>query len=256
MHTPYTYRVKFTPTGQYYYGVRYSKACHPADLWVSYFTSSKNVKKLIKENGIESFTIEIRKTFNNKEHAIAWEEKVTRRVIHWPNYLNANSAGAFNHSKSVNGGVRTVELGTGIHSMTREQKSAAGRKGGLALGKRKKETGLTKNEKLGIIEGRRKISVRRKLGNLTDKEKAALADTTLRRNNGDWTENETAAYAKLTERRKAAEWTTEELAGFNKVSNHRKSGRWITDGKCNKFTTEDCAPLDWIFGFTRKKKGA
>jgi len=38
---PYTYKLIFKPTGQYYYGVRYAKGCQPSDLWDKYFTSSK-----------------------------------------------------------------------------------------------------------------------------------------------------------------------------------------------------------------------
>lgn len=49
-------------------------------MWVTYFTSSKIVKKLIKDFGKNSFKTEIRRTFSSKEAAIVWEEKVLRRL--------------------------------------------------------------------------------------------------------------------------------------------------------------------------------
>ena len=255
MSQPYTYRVKFIPTGEYYYGVRYSKNCKPSDLWVTYFTSSNKVMKLINEHGKESFDIEVRRIFDTKEQAIQWEERVTRRVIYWPNYLNANSGKAFNHSKSVNGGLVAVNRGTGIHAMSSVEKAVAGRKGGLSLARRKLESGLTDNEKDGHVIRASKISVRRLSGNWTQKEIDANKKTQERRSAGDWTNNERNAYAKLAERRKAGEWTDQELLGFKKTSESRKAGRWITDGTRNKFVSTE-PPLGWSYGFIRKKKGA
>lgn len=77
---PYTYLIKFIPTGQCYYGVRYSKNYTPDDLWVTYFTSSRFVKKLITEYGKNSFTYEVRRTFTSATQARRWEEKVLRRL--------------------------------------------------------------------------------------------------------------------------------------------------------------------------------
>ncbi len=49
---PYTYLIKFKPTGQVYYGVKYASRCNPDDLWIIYFTSSKYIKQLIKTYGL------------------------------------------------------------------------------------------------------------------------------------------------------------------------------------------------------------
>lgn len=65
-NTPYTYRISWSDTGMNYYGVRYAKNCHPSDLFVTYFTSSKHVKNYIKEHGMPDI-IEIRKTFTSKD---------------------------------------------------------------------------------------------------------------------------------------------------------------------------------------------
>ena len=77
---PYTYFLVHVQTGQKYYGVRYAKGCNPSEFWVSYYTSSKYVKKLILETGADSFIFEIRKTFNTPLAARAWEHKVLRRM--------------------------------------------------------------------------------------------------------------------------------------------------------------------------------
>jgi hypothetical protein len=79
-NTPFTYKLIFKPTGQYYYGVRFAKGCHPSDLWDKYFTSSKHIHKLIKEYGLNSFSFKIMKTFTTEQAAIAHEYNVLTRV--------------------------------------------------------------------------------------------------------------------------------------------------------------------------------
>lgn len=77
---PFTYKLIFKPTGQYYYGVRFAKGCQPSDLWDKYFTSSKHVHKLIKEYGLNSFSFKVMKIFTNKTDAINHEHNVLTRV--------------------------------------------------------------------------------------------------------------------------------------------------------------------------------
>lgn len=79
MTIPYTYLIKFIPTGQVYYGSRTANNCHPDDLWVLYFTSSKTIKNLIQEYGKEAFSYEVRKTFKTTRECLEWEHKVLRR---------------------------------------------------------------------------------------------------------------------------------------------------------------------------------
>lgn len=76
----YTYYLYHKPTGQKYYGVRYSKKCHPSDLWITYFSSSQTVSDLIKEYGIDSFKFEVRKTFDSVDKARKWEQRVLWRL--------------------------------------------------------------------------------------------------------------------------------------------------------------------------------
>jgi hypothetical protein len=93
---PYTYLIKHCPTGQVYYGFRSANKVDPhEDLWKQYFTSSPNVQKLIEETGVDSFDAEVRRVFETKEQAVAWETKVLRRckVLHDPKWINQNVAG-------------------------------------------------------------------------------------------------------------------------------------------------------------------
>jgi len=80
-HVGYTYLIRFKLTGQVYYGSRCAKGCHPDDLWVTYFTSSKLVHRLIDEHGKDSFDFEVRATFpESPKDAQEWERKVLRRI--------------------------------------------------------------------------------------------------------------------------------------------------------------------------------
>lgn len=78
--TPYTYAVLNKNTGKRYYGCRYAKNCHPNDLWKTYFTSSKIIKSLVKDSGIDCWEIQIRQVFNDIISCKFWEEKVLRRL--------------------------------------------------------------------------------------------------------------------------------------------------------------------------------
>lgn len=77
---PFTYLIVCNPTGQAYYGVRYSKKADPDTLWRTYFTSSKYVRELVSTHGKSAFSFEIRKTFNTAKAAWEWEQKVLRRL--------------------------------------------------------------------------------------------------------------------------------------------------------------------------------
>lgn len=85
----YTYLIGWTKLNKFYYGVRFSKNCRPEDLWVTYFTSSKHVKSFTNQYGKPDI-IEIRKTFEDKNKARLWEEKVLKKmkVLEKDNWLN------------------------------------------------------------------------------------------------------------------------------------------------------------------------
>lgn len=102
---PYTYLIKFIPTGQVYYGVRWANKVAPEDdLWKRYFTSSKYVKELIDEYGSEWFEYEIRRVFDDVDKARKWEEQVLIKmnVLNEDKWLNKNNTIAINAMKGEN----------------------------------------------------------------------------------------------------------------------------------------------------------
>lgn len=93
---PYTYLIRHRPTDRVYYGVRSANKVDPEqDLWHHYFTSSPKVQQLIEETGRDSFDVEIRRVFETREQAIAWETRVLRRcrVLEDDRWINQNVAG-------------------------------------------------------------------------------------------------------------------------------------------------------------------
>jgi hypothetical protein len=98
---PYTYLVKFKPTGKVYYGSRCQNATKfnrtPAeDFWHRYTTSSENINNLINEHGKEAFEYEIRRTFNSVEEMANWETRVLTRcrvLEKQDQWMNGNVAG-------------------------------------------------------------------------------------------------------------------------------------------------------------------
>ena len=78
--TPYTYVVAHLPTGKRYYGSRYSRRCDPSDLWVSYFTSSRRIRQMVKEEGKGAFVASVRRIFPSIETCLRWETFVLRRL--------------------------------------------------------------------------------------------------------------------------------------------------------------------------------
>ena len=89
IYTPFTYHIAWTNIDKHYYGVRYAEGCQPSDLWSSYFTSSKLVFDYRQQYG-EPDVIEIRRTFDDADSAVAWEHKVLQRlnVLESDNWLN------------------------------------------------------------------------------------------------------------------------------------------------------------------------
>ncbi len=90
----YTYKVTNKITGQFYFGSRtnnIAKGRTPEeDIWKCYFTSSKTVKRLMEEYGIDSFDVEIILTDEDYGKCF-WEEQ---RLIyeHKDNPLRLNKA--------------------------------------------------------------------------------------------------------------------------------------------------------------------
>jgi hypothetical protein len=101
MNIPYTYLIGWSQYHKFYYGVRYSNNCHPSDLFVTYFTSSKPVFDMINLYGKPDI-IQVRKTFLDKFSAINWERKVLIKIkaVKRKDFLN-RSDNLFPFCKSI-----------------------------------------------------------------------------------------------------------------------------------------------------------
>lgn len=74
---PYFYKLKHLPSGRYYVGSQYGLKSDPTNLLKTYVTSSKYVKQLIEQDGIDSFKIE---RIVIREDAREYEAKFLKRL--------------------------------------------------------------------------------------------------------------------------------------------------------------------------------
>jgi hypothetical protein len=77
--TPYLYLVGWSKENVWYIGRQTGVNCHPGNLWVSYFTSSKYVKSFRDEHG-EPNIIECRWVFDSIEECCASEDRLLERL--------------------------------------------------------------------------------------------------------------------------------------------------------------------------------
>jgi hypothetical protein len=89
--------------------VRYARKCHPDDLFVKYFTSSKKVHLLIEQEGLPDI-IAVRKVFSKTLKARYWEETVLRRIgaVKSKKWLNQHNAGKYFTGGSCKGRVLSI----------------------------------------------------------------------------------------------------------------------------------------------------
>ena len=75
-YNSYFYIIRHKPTGKIYAGCRYAKDCNPLELLranTGYYTSSKIVSKLIKQDGLRSFEILEIRIFKERNQAYLYE---------------------------------------------------------------------------------------------------------------------------------------------------------------------------------------
>lgn len=77
---PYTYLIGWKDHDKWYYGSRTANGCHPAELWVKYFTSSTYVAEARKVYG-EPDIVVVRKIFSCKKKCMIYEAGIIRRLI-------------------------------------------------------------------------------------------------------------------------------------------------------------------------------
>lgn len=109
---PYTYVVVHKKSGSWYYGVRTKAGCQPEDLWSTYFTSSKRVHDLLKQDGKDSFTVAVRRVFSSESDAILWEHRVLRRILGREKCLNECAFPAVTQEARARGNKKRGEVGS------------------------------------------------------------------------------------------------------------------------------------------------
>jgi hypothetical protein len=87
----YTYKITEKETGKFYIGARGSKKDPLLDLGIKYFSSSRNLKSIIFESGIESFIFEIIKD-SYKSWKEAYDDEQSMIFDNWENPLKMNKA--------------------------------------------------------------------------------------------------------------------------------------------------------------------
>ena len=109
----YVYKITLKSTGQYYFGSRFkhtkSNIQPENDIWIRYFTSSKYIKKLIFEFGINEFAVEILKKDINHD-IIFWAEQELI-AIHFSDSLLMNK-----HYKDKNTGQKVFSFSGMTHT--------------------------------------------------------------------------------------------------------------------------------------------
>lgn len=176
IYQPYTYLIKFLPTGQVYYGSSFAnnkwKIAHPSQLWTTYFTSSKEIKKLISIHGKNAFEVSVRRCFDNREKTILWENKILTKfnAAHNPMWLNkSNGSVKFvcsQHSDASKKKMSECRIGVKRkpHSEEARKKMSEARKGKSSWNKGLK---MSDEFKLKMSE----IAKQRKRVTLTDEQK-------------------------------------------------------------------------------------
>ena len=87
----YVYKITFKLTGQFYYGSRTIKTANKRpedDLFITYFTSSKVIKSLIKEHGAHEFITDILFTSSSYNETYEFEQTLIKTNIQDPLCVN------------------------------------------------------------------------------------------------------------------------------------------------------------------------
>lgn len=122
--TPYVYGLIDTHNGKLYIGCRTAKGCHPVELGVRYFTSSKVVAPLFRANP-ERF----------QKRILYIGEEASKQEVEFLKLMNAKDSEKFYNIKNGDEDFNakkaaelTVILGIGVHARSKEQMSVDGKK--------------------------------------------------------------------------------------------------------------------------------
>ena len=111
IYIPFTYIIGWSQHKKFYYGCKFAKGCKPADLWSTYFTSSKYVKEFREQFG-EPDIIKIHRTFSNKNACVLFENDFLIKIDAKNNPLFLNESNGYrnfngNSKKCIQKRVRT-----------------------------------------------------------------------------------------------------------------------------------------------------
>lgn len=249
---PYTYLLKCVPINKFYYGVRYSKSCQPSDFWVSYFTSSETVKKLIKKYGKEAFVFEIRKQFSSVECAKQWENRVLKKckVLYRQDvWLN----------KTV-GMALPVLLGEINPSKRKDvrQKISEKLKANNPMKQQSTRDKLSKSIRLGFENGR-KVWNANKINCYSEESRLKMSNS--RKGKPPWNKGKKNIFSEetlkiMSEKKLGLTTGPMDIQTKNKISNARKNKKWYKNPN-----TRECIcclpgdqPKDWIPGMYKSIK--
>lgn len=144
-YVPYTYLIGWSDADVWYYGSQYSqskkKIANPKNLWVSYFTSSEEVKSYRKLHG-DPDIIKVRQTFETAEEARSWEARFLRKVkaVESDRWLNKSYGDSkflcLKHSEETKAKIR--ESCKGINKGKKHPHLSEWNRSGITLEQRKK----------------------------------------------------------------------------------------------------------------------
>lgn len=137
-HKPYTYLIGWPLLNKWYYGVRYAKKCVPEDLWVSYWTSSRLVKKFVAQHG-DPPVREIRKTFSSIKQAQHWESRVLKKlkVVTDEKWINGHDTKAFDPNTVPRGNAHWTKKNTEAARKWKSRENWRKKDGNLSMPKGK-----------------------------------------------------------------------------------------------------------------------
>jgi hypothetical protein len=150
----YVYKITNTITGEFYFGYRYGniklKLQPIDDLWVKYFTSSKTIKKIIKEYGVDAFETKI--LFEHEDSLVCWtyEQLIIRE--NWNNTLILNNK--YHEPDSDTEVIRRTNFAS---DEAREKMSKAG-KGRTKSEAHKQKIAIANTGNIGSHQKREKLS--------------------------------------------------------------------------------------------------
>jgi hypothetical protein len=123
----YIYKITFEEVPYYYYGSKKEKY-YNQEYWGSPVTHKWMWKFYTPKK-------QILQLFDTREEANAIENRIIKHFINEPYCLNENCGGIVSLSSCIKGGLKNKENGTGVYTLTKEQRS----KGGKIAGQKNKE---------------------------------------------------------------------------------------------------------------------